>query len=190
MAIKTFTDLTTLPASDINTYLANSGLVYVTSGPLSLSSTNFEGCFTDTYDNYLIKLDRVGVSATADIYFRMLEGTTPYSVSYNFAFFGLTAAGASVNATNNGSSLFGYTGISFTAIGAPIGSGSFEVFGTRQSNARTQLHGSAYSFQGSWYSRIGGSQADDNRLFDGIQFSTASTPTMQGNVTIYGYRKP
>jgi hypothetical protein len=165
------------------------GLWKIASGTLSGAAVNFVGCFTDNYDNYLIKLDRVGVSATADIYYRMLEGTTPFTSSYVFAFTGLTAAGATSNAINTGSSTFGYTGISFTSVGSPIGSATLEVFGTRQNNARTQILGNAFSFQSQWYSRVGGGQADDNRLFDGIEFSTASTPTMQGNVTIYGYRK-
>ncbi len=56
MAVKTFTDSTALPASDINTFLANSGLVYVNSvsvgsGVTTVSMTN---AFPTTYNAFYI----------------------------------------------------------------------------------------------------------------------------------------
>jgi hypothetical protein len=56
MAIKTFTDLTTLPASDINTYLANAGLVFVKQVTIgtNVSVIPVTDAFSSTYDNYRI----------------------------------------------------------------------------------------------------------------------------------------
>lgn len=65
MAIKTFTDNISLPASDINTYLGNAGLVYITSGALSTATTNFQGCFTPTYKNYRVIIEGLSVSASS-----------------------------------------------------------------------------------------------------------------------------
>jgi len=57
MAVKSnFTDGTALPASDINTYLTNGGLVYVTSATIGtgVSSVTVSNCFSATYDHYRI----------------------------------------------------------------------------------------------------------------------------------------
>ena len=57
MAVKTFTS-STLTASDTNTYLANAGLVYVTSvtGGTGVTTITVSNCFSSTYDAYRIVL--------------------------------------------------------------------------------------------------------------------------------------
>jgi hypothetical protein len=59
MAIKTFTSGEVLTSADTNTYLANSGLVYIAEGSTSTSvlGLNFNNVFTSTYDNYRIMID-------------------------------------------------------------------------------------------------------------------------------------
>jgi hypothetical protein len=56
MAIKTFTTGEVLTAADTNTYLANSGLVYVASTTVGtgVSSVTVSSAFNSTYDNYKI----------------------------------------------------------------------------------------------------------------------------------------
>lgn len=55
MAIKTFSSNTTLTASDVNTYLTNAGLVYVTEASATSGTTlTIDSCFTSTYDAYRI----------------------------------------------------------------------------------------------------------------------------------------
>ena len=56
MAVKTFSVSEVLTASDTNTYLANSGLVYVTSATVGtgVSSVAIASCFNSTFDNYFI----------------------------------------------------------------------------------------------------------------------------------------
>ena len=58
MAVKTFTSAT-LSASDTNTYLANAGLVYVTSTTITAgaSSVVVSNCFSSTYDRYKILIE-------------------------------------------------------------------------------------------------------------------------------------
>ena len=54
MAVKTFTT-EVLTSADTNTYLANSGLVYVKSHTItSGASVVVTDAFSSTYDNYLI----------------------------------------------------------------------------------------------------------------------------------------
>jgi hypothetical protein len=164
------------------------GLWKVASGTLSTATTNFVGCFTDSYKNYVITLDQIAVSGAADVYFRFLENTTAFTGSYPWAMRGLTVAGAGSDSNNGGAADAGYTGITVTSPSGPIASAYLQVFGTRQNNARSHVLLSCASFQSAWYSRSGMSFADDNRLFNGIQFLSKSTPTFTGNVTIYGCR--
>ena len=54
MAVKTFTTGEVLTASDTNTYLANAGLVYITSTSVGTGgSLTVSNCFSATYNNYL-----------------------------------------------------------------------------------------------------------------------------------------
>lgn len=69
MAIKTFTTGEVLTAADTNTYLANSGLVYVTQQTIgnAVSSVTVSNCFTSTYDNYRITFSYGACSGVPDI---------------------------------------------------------------------------------------------------------------------------
>ena len=87
MAIKTFTTGELLTASDTNTYLANSGLVYITGGALSSTAVNFVGCFTSTYTDYRIVVDSLAWNATGDLFYQFLTGTTPYTNADYLAFY-------------------------------------------------------------------------------------------------------
>jgi hypothetical protein len=64
MAVKTFTDNTSLPASDINAYLANSGLQFVAgasfSGAVSFDVTGF----SSAYLFYELRMSIAGAAAT------------------------------------------------------------------------------------------------------------------------------
>ena len=79
MAVKTFTTGEVLTASDTNTYLANSGLVYVASKTWTSTSSGqqLDDCFVSTYDNYRIVISATSASGSPDnIYMRMVNGTT------------------------------------------------------------------------------------------------------------------
>jgi len=68
MAIKTFTTGEVLTASDTNTYLANSGLVFVTSGSTAGTANTLAiaTSFTSTYEHYLLQLTVRRTTLTAD----------------------------------------------------------------------------------------------------------------------------
>jgi hypothetical protein len=76
MAIKTFTTGEVLTASDTNTYLANSGLVYVaTVSPSAGSTIQFTNAFSNTYKNYRVIISGTA-SAGTNVYTRLLVGST------------------------------------------------------------------------------------------------------------------
>ena len=68
MAIKTFTTGELLTASDTNTYLANSGLVYVSSGTTAGTANTLAiaTAFSSTYEHYLLHLTVKRTTLTAD----------------------------------------------------------------------------------------------------------------------------
>ena len=77
MAIKTFTTGEVLTAADTNTYLANSGLVYIKSQTVGsgVSSVTVSNAFSATYDNYLVQY--VGGTHSTDVDLRLqLSGAT------------------------------------------------------------------------------------------------------------------
>jgi hypothetical protein len=190
MAIKTFTTGEVLTAADTNTYLANSGLTYITSGALSSTATNFAGCFSSTYTNYLITLDNLEMNGTGDIYLRMLSGTTAITgADYFWAFVGLNDAGTGVN-SNGGSQTLGFTGFSqASANNLAIGASKIDVFAPFLAK-RTFFKSATVAFpSGSTATRDGVVRHNLTTSYDGIQFLSAAATTMGGTVTIYGYRK-
>jgi hypothetical protein len=190
MAIKTFTTGEVLTAADTNTYLANSGLVYITSGALSGTATNYAGCFTSTYDNYRIVISSYQANATAYLYWRLLSGTTPAtSADYSFACIGLRVDGVAIN-NSNGANASGYTGISQSGVNnTPLGNGTFDIYSPKLSQ-RTFMSGNSIGYLTNWYGQSVMSHYNLSNSYDGIQFLTDGAPTFGGTVTIYGYRKP
>ena len=188
MAIKTFTTGEVLTAADTNTYLANSGLTYITSGALSTASTNFVGCFSSTYDNYRVVVQTVKTSASADISIRMLEGSTPLANnSYIWTNFGYNNNGVLINQVSAGlvSSIF--SGLSIYSTGIQ-GSLVFDI-NTPFLVKNTILMGQSVGYDGVWLSKTLFGLQQDDQSFNGIRFTTLGAPTMTGTVTIYGYRK-
>ena len=86
IAIKTFVDAVSLPATDINTYLTNSGLVFVKQQTIgtAVSSVTVSGAFDSTYDNYLIKITGMTGSAAVDTTFQLGGITTGVYITSGF----------------------------------------------------------------------------------------------------------
>ena len=187
MAIKTFTTGEVLTASDTNTYLANSGLVYITSQTLSSTATNIVGCFSATYNTYLVLGQGTGTSSSPDLIgFRMLSGTTPLTASqYYTAMLGVANNGTANNVT--AVSNVGFTGRTM-ATGAEMSSFSF-TFDNPFRTQRTLAFGTSTSNGAVYYGWSGSSNVDNTNSYDGIQILSNGGNTISGTVTIYGYRK-
>ena len=78
MAIKTFTSGAILTASDTNTFLANSGLVYVTSVAVGsgVTTQNVPNAFNANFDNYRIVISNVDCSIDGNGVKLKLDGIT------------------------------------------------------------------------------------------------------------------
>jgi hypothetical protein len=174
-----------LNASDMNAV----GLWRVGGGALSTATTDFVGCFTSNYTNYRIVIDQIKWSGTGDLYFRMLNGTTPeQSAVYSWAYNGLSATNVGSNSNGNGQTL-GYLGTSNNGLNnQSIGSASFDIYSPNVATA-TLLTGVGIGVITDFVSRAGIAAHNVATAYNGIRLTTASAVTLTGNVSIYGYRK-
>ena len=166
------------------------GLWKVASGPLSSTATNFVGCFTDDYRNYRIVIDSVEMSGSGDLYFRTLNGSTPFTgASYEWSYLGLTTSSTAANSAA-GSQTLAYTGLEIGgATGIVFASLSFDIYGPKLAQRKFVTSQAMGLRSGFYYGRTGMTAVNDTIAYDGIQFLTNTAVTMAGNVTIYGYRK-
>jgi hypothetical protein len=105
MAIKTFTSGSVLTASDTNTFLANSGLVYIAEGSTSTSvlGLNFNNVFSSTYDNYRIVIDYFQpVTAARFVALQLRVGGVDTAANYTYAYRGLYQDGTSADNFSGG----------------------------------------------------------------------------------------
>jgi hypothetical protein len=189
MAIKTFTTGEVLTASDTNTYLANSGLVYVASKTWT-STTNaqqIDSCFTSTYDNYRLVLTATSNQSTpAYMYYQMVDGTTAYAGAQYFANPVYSFTGGAPTANWNTFVTVGYAGW----IGDNNTSIIFDISSPQVSGAVTVVNGSCVSFatsnalNGTIYGFV-----NQTTQYEGIKLGMAAGVTWAGTATIFGYRK-
>jgi hypothetical protein len=191
MAIKTFTTGEVLTSADTNTYLANSGLVYITTATASNTATtlNVVGCFSSAFTNYRLSFTGTSSAAASDIYIRMLNGSTPVTTgTYGWAFVGQDSRGTSKN-TNGFDQTSAYTGM--TTFNAPNEKhhANLDVMSPFVA-VRTFFLGQATGINSGLnaFSFInGGSYQESATSFDGFQIVAASNLTT--SVRVYGYRQ-
>ena len=182
MAIKTFTVGEVLTASDTNTYLANAGLVYVTSTTVgsAVSSVTVSNCFSSTYDNYKIIWQGGTCSASGSGYVQLSGITT--SVYYGVLMFYNLAAAAYGAAPDNPSTSWRYIG----GGSSKFGSMNFDICAPNLATRKTIQ---------AWYSREGYSGSytgwvDSTSSATGFTIGNVDWGTMTGGtITVYGYRK-
>ncbi len=187
MAIKTFSVGEVLTASDTNTYLANSGLVYITSTTFSaVASVQINSCITTTYDGVRIVYSGVGTTTGNDfLLFRWVDGTTPVTTAayyHGVAYVPTGGAWANSWAGSQTSWKVGVTGNVFTQC-------IIDVFnGSSSTNKKTFNSNYFSSADGDALWGINGGLYNASTQFEGIQL-LAGSGTITGTITVYGYRK-
>ena len=90
MAIKTFTTGEVLTASDTNTYLANSGLVYVKQQTVGsgVTSVTVTDAFSATYDNYKIIYSNGATNVSGVLDFALAGSTNGHYSVLNYSSYG------------------------------------------------------------------------------------------------------
>jgi hypothetical protein len=184
MAIKTFTTGEVLTASDTNTYLANSGLVYVTTLTISSATSGFtDAAFTSDFTNYRIVGNWNTTSAVNMVFtFRNSSGdVTAANYKYNSAYMTYVTTPAWV-------------------FDGSAGTSNFPLF------ARAQNSGEQNSFaydifnpQTATITTVSGSCTDGflwrnmNGLYNAttqmVGFKLSASTNITGTFAVYGYRK-
>jgi len=182
MAIKTFTTGEVLTASDTNTYLANSGLVWVGGATIGtgVTSVNLTSVFSSTYDNYRVVVRLNAASAGVGILLQLGTGsaTTTNYKSYLWSALDSWTTGAPVSvALTNG--LFITYGHPATDTGAlDLISPNLAVQTNSHGNYATNTNGGITA----------GTQTDSTQ-FTSLHLVPVSGTMTGGLITVYGYRK-
>jgi len=181
MAIKTFTTGEILTASDTNTYLANSGLVYIKQQTIgnAVTSVLVSDAFSATYDNYKIIISS-GTSSTQDrMWMRMGANTSAY---YGMFIYGAISIASVFGANSNNTTDATYIG------GCDINALYLNVELVNPFLAKhTGMHGSLAI----WGNNRGTATYDHEvaSSFTSFTIGTGSGSMTGGTIYVYGYRK-
>ena len=183
MAIKTFTTGEVLTASDTNTFLANAGLVYVTSTTVgsAVSSVTVSNCFSSTYDNYQIVYS--GIVATASTTFTLKLGSTTTGYYFNLLY-SIYGGATSAGLVQQNQAAFTYSGVV-----APNGSGgTMDLYApflaTRTGVRATYLEYVTAGATGQFTGFL-----DNATSYTGFTLTPTGQTITGGTITVYGYRK-
>jgi len=182
MAIKTFTTGEVLTAADTNTYLANSGLVYVTSATVGsgVSSVTISNCFSSTFDQYRIIYTNGACSTTAYLGLRLGAVTTGY---YGSLFGAAYAGGAFIGLGLSNAASWSYAG--FAATYAILDVDVINPNLSKQSMIDSRW---VFNSGGSGYSMFVGEEAGTTQ-HTAFTITPSSGTLTGGNITVYGYRR-
>ena len=184
MAIKTFTAGSVLTASDTNTYLANSGLVYVTSATVGtgVSSVTVSNCFSSTFTSY--RLVATGITATDEgsTSLQLTASGTPNTSGYYGALI-FSGAGTLQNATDTNNLAFGFIAANGNVAGVSLDVDIHQPFVAN----KTWVANGAY-MRYNYYGTYNGYNSAATS-YDGFKLAPQSGTLTGGTITVYGYRK-
>jgi hypothetical protein len=176
--------LSTASANALYAPVAAGGLVLINSTSFSAQSgANINNVFSSTYESYRIIVEATAAN-NANVFFRFRSGTTDLSTGYygGGLLYQTNGSLTSSGARNNGTEIMIQQS---THGGGPLGLSIFDVYGmTSATHQVVGFNQSPYSGEGRSfaYMTTNGGTRDGFVVF-------ASTGTISGKVTTYGYRK-
>lgn len=180
-----------LTASQVNTYLTNGGLVYITQSIVSsgsATSVSFNNCFSSTYDNYRIVIDSFQPSIAArGLVLRLRNAGVDLATNYIYAARGLYTDNTSAD-TNSAAATFADTYIYNSTNTIAIGAATIDVFRPQKAD-RTFFVLNACTYNAQFGSRSGIAEQNDLTACDGFTLLMTGTGNISTlNVRVYGYR--
>ena len=170
---------------------ASSGaVVFINRTTFSGSTTvNIDSLFSNTYENYLIRVQNYGSADNVPTQFRGRYSGSTYSGSqYNFAYLGCNYAGAGANSyRGNGITEFNLpSNNQDTSTPKPLNAFDINLYRDSSSNyLYYSLTGNAYYGGIAW---SGGGVVASSQTWTGLSFF-ASSGTITGQVSVYGMVK-
>lgn len=182
MAVKTFGS-EILTSGDVNTYLANSGLVYVSSTTVGsgVASVAVSSCFSSTYDNYLIVASGITYSVSDTTLSIKPDGvsTANYYGGGYYQQYGVALLSPFTLSASTGGGAIGITStvpmVNIAEVCSPYLTQQTRFMG------RASLGGS--------YSAVYQSVLATTASYSGFTLLPASGTMTGGTITVYGYRK-
>ena len=176
------------------TAVGNSGLVYITTATASGTSStlNVVGCFSSLYTNYRITLSGTYTSTADDIYFRMLNGSTPVTTgTYGWAWQGLGTRGTNVSTNGYDQSAGAYTGMTTFNPATDRHHAKLDVMSPFVA-VRTYFLGQGVGINSglnAFNFLNGGGYQESGTSFDGFQVRAHAGYNLTTTVRVYGYRQ-
>jgi hypothetical protein len=188
MAIKTFTTGEVLTAADTNTYLANSGLVYIASLTVSgqqLGSVN--SCFTSSFDSYRLVISFGASNVNNALFIRMrASGSDEAGIVYRYAYRGLNAAGGNEDSSNNGATSI-YVGNVPTTAGRSFA--TLDIFNPQKATYTVTNTNCNFVDAGGTLWRGGAGSVITTTQYDGFTILVGTGNTFSCDARLYGYRQ-
>lgn len=181
MAVKTFAVGELVTASDANTYLANSGLVFVKSQTVGsgVSSVTVSSAFSAEYDAYRVVWTGGNGSAAGELSLRLGSSTANY---YGFIMYGSYTGATLYGLNDSAQSSFRYVG----GLDGFFGSLVFDIvnpFLARVTTINAQGNYGAFSF-GTYSGRHA-----ETTSYSAFTITPNAGTLSGGVITVYGYRK-
>lgn len=178
MAIKTFSDGVALPASDINSFLTNAGLVYITETTASAVATKaVTGVFSAAYENYRLIITNLTSNVNGLLTCQL--GTAATAYSYGFA--GYTYAGVADTLSLNAGTFWTFARTTATSSGSVI----VDIY-RPQLVAATTFTASGITATGSL---AGGGIHTTALAYTDFTLALFTAATFSANIKIFGYRQ-
>jgi hypothetical protein len=180
MAIQTFTSGQILTASDTNTYLANSGLVYVKEQTIgtTVPTVVVTGAFSANFDNYRIVITNVTCSANQPALRMQLGATTS---GYGYAGFEMAYTG-SLTGSGSGSAAHWYIGNFGNATSMSSTVEILRPFAAQNTNYNATAGSTAWSVTQNGY-------LNNTTSYTAFTILVSSGTMTGGKIAVYGYRK-
>ena len=179
MAVKTFVVGEVLTSDATNTYLANSGLVFVKSQVVgsAVPTVTVNNAFSSTYDNYQVTY--TGFTSSANT-FVAIRFSTPGSAYYGSLYYDSYTGTTGTSRTNNGAAL---------DVGrCTLNSAENTVFLNIANPNKANRTGIVGNYFGDGYSGWSGGTNAASTQFTDLTFLPASGTLTGGTITVYGYR--
>jgi len=183
MAVYTFSTGEKLTSSLTNTYLANGGLVWISSTTVgsAVSTVTVTNAFSSTYDSYRIVVR--GITPTAQDSFMIMMGSGATTNHFSSMYYDLYSGGSTGTVrTSNTGKIY----CALNESGNTNSSFAIDVHNPYLSVA-TQVHG---TWAGRAYQGWCGGFQNQNTSFTSFTIATDGAGTMTGGtIQLYGYRK-
>lgn len=184
MAVKTFTS-ERLTSSDVNTYLTNSGLVWIKDHTVAAgaASTTITSVFSSSFLAYRIVCNNIDTTAQSDLRLTMGNTTSNAGLWYGSLFYDNSNGAVTGYSRINGGN-YAVIALSENAFGAVM---SFDVHNPNVNNLKTLFHGTHFS-RGLYSGWMGGN-CNTNTSFTDFTITCGAGTLTGGVVRVFGYRQ-